>query len=300
MLRRCVEVWRAVDSGVLVRVAGRVCWNIVVWSHLCGWTDLATIAVVPDTAIENLALAPGWPGRWMATCRRAGVDITAPVRDLAGLSLAGCQPVRYFSWHRSRSSRPNLAYYAPQREHRGCESLAETRLLLALEFAGDTSGILSQPVCLQFGTSGGSARHVPDYLIDTATGRWLIDVRPFELIDARAELSFAAAAQVAAHCGWGYAVVSGWRRPAFTTVDALSAQRRPLLDPLGVLEALREAAAGGPQRFDALAASTAAPAALARAFLIHLLWHREVGVDLREPLGDSSIIVPAAADSVGR
>ena len=115
--------------------------------------------------------------------------------------------------------------------HHGYESLAEARLLLMLDFAGGVSEVLSQPMRLRFAAGDGAREHIPDFLADTAVGRWLINVRPADRIEPADEIAFAATARVAAKLGWGYAVVTGWKQPALATVDTLSAQRRPLTDP---------------------------------------------------------------------
>jgi hypothetical protein len=82
-----------------------------------------------------------------------------------------------------------------------------------------------------------------------------------------------------------------------STVDTLSAQRRPLTDHLGMVEALLAAAAAGRRTFGELAGGTVAPA-VARAYLLHLLWHRRLSMDLREPLTDHTL-VGAATRKIG-
>jgi hypothetical protein len=74
-----------------------------------------------------------------------------------------------------------------------------------------------------------------------------------------------------------------------SVVDALSAQRRPLQDPLGLQEQLLGAARAGAIPFGELAGSTSLPA-VARAHALHLLWHRRLGADLGRPLGNGSLI----------
>jgi hypothetical protein len=56
---------------------------------------------------------------------------------------------------------------------------------------------------------------------------------------------FAALAEAALAAGGLYVVVTGWRSHVLSTVDTLSAQRRPLADGLG-LRPLLAAVAGGP------------------------------------------------------
>ncbi|HYU86633.1 MAG TPA: hypothetical protein VEK80_17650, partial [Kribbellaceae bacterium] len=77
-------------------------------------------------------------------------------------------------------------------------------------------------------------------------------------------------------------------------IDALSAQRRPLADPLGLQPQLLAQAADGPVGFGDLVGATSVPV-VARAHALHLIWHRRLGVDLAEPLGDDAQVwaVPA-------
>ncbi len=81
-----------------------------------------------------------------------------------------------------------------------------------------------------------------------------------------------------------------------TTLDTLSSQRRPLRDSLGITEVLLATAAGGPVRFAGLVAAACYPA-IARAFAIHLTWHRVLAVDLAVPFGDSALVWRGAARS---
>lgn len=215
-----------------------------------------------------------------------------PVRDLGSLSMVGRQPVRRFSWRRGQRHRSGLQYLTSTGRHHGYESLAEAKLLLMLDFAGGLTEVLAQPLRLRFLADEGAVHHVPDFLACTDSGIWLIDVRPLDRIRAEDEVGFAAAAEVADLHGWGYVVVGGWHRDAATAVDTFSAQRRPLHDPLGMIGILLEAAET-PRAFGELAAVTSAPV-VARAFLLHLLWHRRLGADLSRPLTDRALIVAAA------
>jgi hypothetical protein len=268
------------------------------WSHTCNWVDLAMLAVVPEAGAAGLVIDSGWPGRWTASFRTSAGEMTAPVRALGALPVSECVPVRKFSWARSQRHRCGLQYMVSTGRHHGFESLAEARLLMMLDFAGGVVEVLSQPMRLRFVAEDGSREHIPDFLAETESGRWLIDVRPAERIRPRDEVAFAAASQVAGLMGWGYAVVSGWRQPAMATVDTLSSQRRALADPLRTIDALKSTAAAGDCRFDELVAATRAPA-IARAFLLHLLWRRELGIDLARPLQDQSVVA-LAADAVRR
>ncbi len=188
---------------------------------------------------------------------------------------------------------PGCSTWSARARHHGFESLAEQRLLLALDFIG-VGDVLAQPFELRMTTADGWARHVPDFLVSGRDGMWLIDVRPGHLVKAEDRMRFAAAAEVALVLGWRFAVVTGWRPGVISVIDALSAQRRPLADPLGLQPQLLAQAADGPVGFGDLVGATSVPV-VARAHALHLIWHRRLGVDLAEPLGDDAQVwaVPA-------
>ncbi|MEU4341829.1 hypothetical protein AB0H00_11240 [Nocardia sp. NPDC023852] len=197
-----------------------------VWSHTCRWTELAIAASVSDEAWERLR----WDTPWSVSCRVGGREVSAPVRDLGSLPMAGREPVRGFSWRHGQRHRSGLQYLVSTGRHHGYESLAEARLLLMLDFAGAVTDVLSRPLRLRYVCDEGRAEHVSDFLVTTVSGWWLIDVRPVARIRSRDEVAFAATAEVAALNGWGYVVVGGWQPHAAVTVDTLSAQRRLGMD----------------------------------------------------------------------
>lgn len=175
--------------------------------------------------------------------------------------------------------------------HHGFESLEEARVLMALDFAGDLLDVVSQPVKLTFATEHGERVHTPDYLAVARAGVWLIDVRPEHLIKPADMESFAAAAEVALACGWRYVVVGSWCEHVVASLDAISSQRRPLSDPLGLEQELLTAIGAGAGFGQVVAGTRCEP--VARAMLLHLIWVRRVGVDLSQPLSDCSRVVCA-------
>jgi len=100
-----------------------------------------------------------------------------------------------------------------------------------------------------------------------------------------------------ARCGnlsrrrWWTLIRSAVFRGSGPALDAISSQRRPLSDPLGLRPALLASARRG-LTFGELAA-TAAYEPLARAQLLHLIWRRQLGVNLAEPLADRSPVAAA-------
>jgi hypothetical protein len=232
-----------------------------------------------------LDLQPGWVRRWSTCWQVAGEEVVVPVGHLGSAPLAVCEPVRRFGWHPRQRHRPGLQFLVSTGRHHGFESLAEQRLLLALDFAG-AARVVPQPFRLRFATSDGRRDHTPDFLGVLRDGStWLVDVRPQDRVDEPARVCFAATAETALAAGWRYLVVTRWRGQVLATLDALSAQRRPLEDRLGLQGQLLRGVEAGPRTFGGLVAATTLPA-VARAHALHLLWHRRLGVDLAGPFGD--------------
>jgi len=260
-------------------------------SDACRLTDLLdALYSVSEADRAVLDLAGGWARRWTAKWRIAGAEVVCSVQDMAGLPTDRCGPVRRFSWRTAQRHRPGLASMVSTGRLHGFESIAEQKLLLAWDFIGDLVDLVSQPMRLRFTTASGPAEHIPDFLALTRSGTWLVDVRPAERIGDEDRIKFAASAEVALACGWRYLVVTAWQPQVFAVLDALSAQRRPLKDPLGIRdELLNAAAARGPQPFGRLVAATSYPA-IGRAHALHLLWRRHLGIDLGRPLNDTTLV----------
>lgn len=237
----------------------------------------------------TLVQPQGWTRKWTASWRIAGGQVMCPVRDMASFPLEGCEPVRGFSWRTGQRHRPGLEFMVSTGRHHGFESIAEQRLLRVLDFAGGVVNVISQPMRLRFATAEGSAEHIPDFLAISRDAMWLIDVRPAGRVDPPDRVRFAAAAEVALACGWQYVVVCGWRPRAWSSVEAFSSQRRPLNDPLEIGAQLMGVLAEGPLPFGQAAAATSCPP-IGRALLLHLLWHRRIGMALSEPLADRTLL----------
>jgi hypothetical protein len=250
------------------------------------------VPVSLDQGAVRLDLSEGWQERWLVSWKAQKEVRSRTVRQVAKVPMVGTDPIRVFSWARSQRHRPGLQYMVSTGRHHGFESIEEARVLIALDFAGDIVDVMSQPVKFQFETTTGLREHIPDFLAVTRTGTWLIDVRPEQRIRDEDREAFAAAAEAALACGWAYTVVGRWRKHVVPAVDAISSQRRPLRDPLGLQRGLLVAASGG-MTFGELAVSSPYEP-MARAQLLHLLWHRRLGVDLSRPLGDGSVVRVAA------
>ena len=259
-------------------------------SGSCGLWDLIDGSfVVGDRDVADLVQDPGWAGLWTVRRRTALGDVACVVGDLGEAGFAGCRPVRRFSWRTGQRQRPGVQFMVSTGRHHGFESMAEQRLLLALDFAGDVDDVISQPFWLRFLTRAGWWEHVPDFLAWGPGGVVVVDVRPGGRIQADERVRFAATAEVALACGWRYAVVEGWRPHVMSVLDTLSSQRRDLRDVLGVQAQLMAVAGQGPMEFGRLVGATSYPA-VARAHALHLLWHRRLAISVTAPLSDATVV----------
>jgi hypothetical protein len=256
-------------------------------SDACGLDDLALDLVLTTEDRAPLRLESGWSTAWTVRFTGSAGERSCPVAEFPG-GMRGLGSVRRFGWSRRQRHRPGLQFMVCTGRHHGFESLAEQRLLMVLDFLG-VEDVVSQPLGLRMSTAEGWAGHVPDFLVQGAGGPWLIDVRPAELVKAPDRVRFAGAAEAALAWGWRYLVVTGWRANVVGMIDALSAQRRGLADPFGVVPRLLAAVERGPVRFAELVASTGLPV-IARAQALHLIWRRRLVVDLARPLRADSLV----------
>ncbi|MBT3073723.1 TnsA-like heteromeric transposase endonuclease subunit [Streptomyces sp. CYG20] len=241
-----------------------------------------------------LNLDRGWSVRWRATWKVGKGKRVGPVAELNSVLLVGCVPWRGFTWRRGQFHRPGLEPVLSTGRQHAFESHREDQLIVMADFTSEAEEILSQPFLLEFEGEDGWREHIPDFLLVSERGRWLVDVRPAGRMGEDDLMKFAASYEVALALGWGYAVVTGWRPLTWRNVDLLYSRRRPMQDPLGLKPQLLQAAWAAqalsqPLTFRALADTCEFPA-LARPVILHLLWHRQLGVDLAAPFGDGSVV----------
>src|SRR2546430_4001904 len=202
---RALTGWRRAVSDGPVRVVGPSPM-LQLPSSSCAVEELCLDPPDLDGALSPLVLDPSWTRRWTTTWRRGGSEVVSPVRDLGSLPMIGWEPVRRFAWRTGQRHRPGLQYLVSTGRHHGFESLAEQRLLLAMDFASDLVELFAQPFRLRYGVAGGGSRdHVPDFLPVTAGGGVVVDRCPGDRIRAAGRVAFAA--------NGGAAPGSGGRQP---------------------------------------------------------------------------------------
>jgi len=255
-------------------------------SAMAAWDDLVTL---DSTAREREFLPPQTTASVRAmtmTTRQGDEAVTVGATDRGDGLFDSADPWRHMSWRTAQRNRPGLEYLVSTGRHHAYESQQERRLLQILDFDGRVVDALSQPLLLKFHDGLRHREHTPDLLCRLGGGQTLLlNVKPPTRIEDVHRTAFAACDLLAQARGWRHEVVTGWVEPARSTVDALSARRRPQADVFGLVPEIEAALANGALPFGDLVERTRVPA-MARAFAVGMLWQRTLTMDLAWPLGD--------------
>lgn len=259
------------------------------------WEDLV---LLDSTSRDRAYLPPETVAavRAMTVTTRQGDDaVTVGATDRDSGLFDTADPWRHMAWRTAQRNRPGLEYLVSTGRHHAYESQWERRLLQIVDFDGRVVDALSQPLLLRFHDGLRQREHTPDLLVRLDDGQTLLlNVKPPGRTEDVHRTAFTACDRLAAARGWRHEVVAGWVEPARSTVDALSARRRPQQDTFGLVPEIEAALAAGPLPFGDLVAGTRVPA-VARAVAIGMLWRRRLSVDLAVPLEDSSPVALVAA-----
>jgi hypothetical protein len=204
-------------------------------------------------------------------------------------------PSRSFRWSRGQGHFPGWWWLATTGRHVGYESWLERDHLMLLDFDPAVTAVASQPFWLHWHDGRRSRRHAPDFFARLADGTGVvIDVRADDRIEPRDAEAFGATARACESAGWKFRRVGTVDPVLAANVRWLSRYRHPRC-------------AGAPATADALRRAFAVPAPLLAGaagagdslavlpVLFHLIWQRELAVDLAcGPLGPSSTVRLAA------
>lgn len=232
--------------------------------------------------------------------------------------LYAAEPWRTFRWYMGQKHYSGSYWSSTQSDHVIYESRLELARLLYADFDRDVTAIVAQPFLLRAEVDGVLRRHIPDYLMATAAGPLVVDVKPRHRA-ARPEhaFTFAWTREAVESRGWHYEVwgepphaelanvrfLAGYRRdwlfdpdPAEglheQTVDEDPAPER-LFDPV-ILDGVRDQVADGDTLGEAFACLPSRPAPLVRAAVLRLLWKRQWLTDLSVPLSARSVLRTAS------
>jgi hypothetical protein len=199
--------------------------------------------------------------------------------------------VRRFTSRQGQRSFSGLWYFASTGDHVGYESWVERDRLMALDADPDVVAVSSQPfwLCWQ-GEQERALRHAPDFFVRRRDGTAVVvDVRPDARIGSDDAVKFAATARACEAVGWGFERVgaldpvlaanlrwlSGYRHQRYHQPDRANQLRRVLARPTPLMKGVT--AVGDPLGVLPV--------------LFHLLWRRELQIDLRTaPLSENSLV----------
>ncbi|MGJ5805965.1 TnsA-like heteromeric transposase endonuclease subunit [Streptomyces europaeiscabiei] len=205
-------------------------------------------------------------------------------------------PVRSFPSYRGLRNFSGWYWAATGTTEIGYESWVELSHLMRLDSDPVVVAMASQPFRLSWrhGGRGRRVRHTPDYFVRRRDGTAVVlDVRPDELIEPDDALKFAVTAVACAQVGWGYERVgvlepvlaanlhwlSGYRHPRVRREPVVAALTTVFTEPCGLLAGAR----------------TVGDPIAVLPVLFHLIWHRELSVDLEDGLLSPATPVRPAA-----
>ncbi|MFE7705819.1 TnsA-like heteromeric transposase endonuclease subunit [Streptomyces sp. NPDC057486] len=232
---------------------------------------------------------------WLEYVDGRGESHGGPLEVVWPVCFEAVGQVRGFPSYRGQRNFPGWYWAATSAELVGYESWVELSHLMRLDADPEVIGVASQPFRLSWRYGGGRRRirHTPDYFVRRRDGRAVVlDVRPDDLVEPEDAAKFAATAAACTRVGWGYERVGVIGPVLAANLPWLSGYRHPRVRREPVAECLR-AVFALPQGLLAGVRAVGDPIAVLPV-LFHLLWHRELTVDLvGERLSAATVVRPA-------
>ena len=219
-----------------------------------------------------------------------GAEIRRELSEAWAVALETGRPVRRFRPYKGQKHLPGDWWSATDGRLVGFESWLERDHVMLLDFDPAVVGIASQPFWLFWVTAEGKARsHAPDYFVRRRDGSGVvIDCRPVDRRKPRDVAAFQATAQACEAVGWEYRLVGSADEVLVRNVRWISGSRHPRHGDEVIAGRLLEAFTGGAPLLAGAREVGDPIAVLPRLF--HLLWLRELVVDLTVPLHMSAIV----------
>lgn len=255
------------------------------WAGVCVASLPAATLPADGFAIEQDSVALSF---------RVVGDETPHQVDSAGLPAvaeAVLAPWRTFRWWYGQRHYSGTYWSSTQGGHVIYESRLELSGLIAADFARPVTAIAAQPFLLQARVDGVVRSHIPDFLLATADGPLVVEVKPgWRLERPRVVGTLGWAQQLITELGWRYQVWSEPPQVEAANLAFLAGYRIPEYLNAEVLAGFDVAACEGARIGEVLAGYAAAQEPLARAVLLHLLWQGRLCADLSRPLQPTSIL----------
>ena len=222
-----------------------------------------------------------------------GVEVRCSLADAVAVRFERVPPIRSIPSYQGQRHNPGLYWSATVSAHVEFESWLERDEALVLDFDPDVTGFAAQPFWLFWRDGHKRRSHAPDFFARRADGTGVVvDCRPAARIKPRDEAAFAATERACAAMGWAYRRVSEHDPVWLTNVQWLGGYRHPRHRVESTAAALLAAFAKSRPLIDG-ARSVGDPVAVLPV-LHHLLWSKELMVDLSQRLESVSMVSTAA------
>ena len=201
-------------------------------------------------------------------------------------------PWRTFRWYEGQRHYSGTYWSATNRDHVIYESRLELARLLFADYDTTVHHVIAQPFFLRARVNRRIRKHIPDFLLLTSGVPRVVDVKPASKLDVeKVRFTLDWTRELVEELGWCYEV---WSEPPDLELRNLrflagfrNAER---FDPQ-ILEMIRCEALSDTTLGEVLDRNLGEPPALVRAAVLHLVWHRDLAVDITEPLTRSSPLV---------
>lgn len=196
------------------------------------------------------------------------------------------KPIRTGVQYPNRGNQHGLYFWPRTGEHVWYESALELACLVELDYAGQVLQVAAQPFRLLFRRAAAAGYHDPDFFALHAGGDQVVyDVKPAKRIDVKARRRFDETDRVCALAGWRHEVLSELSTTRAANLAFLRPARLPRCHPPdGVFGRLLQVFGGGRPIGEGAAAMGGRHPALVMPHIKHLIWHRQLVVDLDEQL----------------
>jgi hypothetical protein len=211
------------------------------------------------------------------------------IAQLADAPLEEAVAIRKPASYRGQPNLPGLWWSVTARRHLWYQSRLGRDQAIVLDFDPRVSGLAGQPFRLEWGDGGRAWWHIPAWFARLDDGGALVvDCRPADRVGPATAHRLAVTARACAEVGWRHVLVHGHDRVEMGNLRWLAAYRHPRY--------LQERVAAGllarfaqPGELLAGAAAVGNPIAVLPV-LYHLLWRRQLRIDLRRGLHDRTIV----------
>lgn len=221
------------------------------------------------------------------TFEEKSMDWASATGDVLGRAA----PWRTFRWYLNQRHYSGTYWSSTNEGHVIYESRLELARLILADFDCAVTRIVAQPFLLKCVVNRRQRRHIPDFLLISAGGPIVIDVKPgWQLEKPKVRFTLDWTRKLVESRGWRYEV---WSEPdvvEMQNVRFLAGYRNPRLFDPELLDEIREMHLGGRTLGEAFDAATGRPPALVRSGVLHMIWNSELAVDLSRNLTRASIL----------